>query len=129
MSQFYDRMAATALSLLKAYGKLIPIARPGGTHDAPSGVVTPGAGTTGNIFAAVFPANTSKKDLFDNSIEDGTMIGKEIRYVVAAASGAPFEPKSNDILSFNSASWRVVGCNALAPDGTPVIYQMGVVKV
>lgn len=130
MSAFYDRMASTARSMIERFGRDISISRPvEGTFDAASGVVTPGTANDGTLKGVVLPANTSSKDLFDNLVEDGTMIGKQIRYVVAAAKGAPFEPESNDILSFDSASWRIVGCTPLSPDGTPLIYKIGAVRV
>lgn len=125
----YAGLASTALRLIEANGRSITVKRTSGTHVPATGGYTPTATTSGTLKAVVLPASKGTIEAFDNRVVDGTLIDEKLRYVLAAAKGAPFEPKSNDLLEFDSLTWRILGCTPLNPAGTPLVYKIGCIRV
>ena len=129
MSDFYGNMAEVALQKIEQFGRDITIRRKtADTVDPVTGTVIPGAEMVGTIKAVILSASKGTIEAFDNRLVNGSLIDEKLRYVLAAAKGAPFEPKSVDMLDFDGATWTVLGCTPLNPAGTPLLYPMGVMR-
>jgi len=128
---FYVEAAADALELLKEFGTSIPITRVSNVVNPVTGELVP-TNTAGNLTAVVLPAkstgNQAVGGAMDNAISEALTKGK-VRFIIAAAANAPFAPDADDVLTFEGASWRVLGCTPLAPAGTPVIFKLGAMRV
>lgn len=124
---FYDAMAQVALTKIVQFGRDVTITRHSDTgRDPIIGTVTEIVELTGTLKALVLPASKGTVESFDNRLEGATLVDGRMRFVVAAAKGAPFEPRSLDEIEFDGAKWLVLGCTPLAPNGTPLLYKMGV---
>lgn len=124
---FYSDLAADALSLISEYGQALPIQRVTGTLDAVAGTVTEGTPTTGTLRAVVVPGKKNQIDGLDNNLREALQAGK-VRFLVAAASGAPFEPVATDKITFESETWVVAGCTPLNPAGTALLYYLTILR-
>jgi hypothetical protein len=122
----YSKSAETALSLIKQFGKSYPIKRSIKTPDGITGAVT-SVDTTGAIDAVILPVNTSKEKFDNQELTEAVAKGKA-RFLLVAASGAPFQPDAGDEVTIDSELWRCAGCTALSPAGVPVIYNIGVIR-
>lgn len=128
MSAFYNKMANVALRQIAKFGQTIVVVRESApNHDPITGNVAPGDELRGNLPALVLPASKGTIEAFDNRVTaQDTLIDEKLRFVVAAAKGAPFEPKGGDALEFGGKRWHVMGCTPVAPNGTALIFRMGV---
>ena len=128
MTAFYGTMSATALAKLVQFGQTLTIKRySNSTPDYAAGSVTRAVTSTGTLTAVVLPASKGTVEAFDNRMKQDTSVNLDkLRFVIAAASGAPFEPKPMDEITFESRQWRVLGCTPLNPAGTALLYKMGV---
>ena len=125
----YDSQIETASRLIREKGQAIPISRKTESSTDPvSGTVTPGAPVSGEIAGVVLPASQGTIEAFDNRIEKGKLIDERLRFILAAAKGAPFEPKSGDELTFDGSTWTALGCTPLKPNGEAIIYNIGVIR-
>ncbi len=127
---FYVQSAATALALIAKFGGSLPITRVANTLTAITGEVTQTT-TAGTLTAVVLPAKATANQAvlgsLDNAVVEALTKGR-VRFVLAAASNATFAPDADDLVTFESASWRVLGCTPLSPRGTPVIYKLGIMR-
>ena len=127
---FYTQSAASAFALIKAKGRSLPIRRVTNTPDPVTGDVSK-TETAGNLVAVILPAKSTGNQAvsggLDNSISEALTKAKS-RFVLAAAQGVAFEPDADDILTFEGADWRVIGCTPLSPAGTAVIFKIGAVR-
>ena len=127
---FYANMADVALAKITQFGRDLTLTRYGTTSSNPAaGTVVRAVEASGILKALVLPASKCTVEAFDNRLADGSLIDEKLRYILAAAKGAPFEPKSLDVLTFDGATWQVLGCTPLSPAGTPLLYKMGVMRV
>lgn len=128
---FYEKNAQSTLTLLEKKGQRIPISRTSNTSDPVTGSVTKQT-TSGEIVAVVLPVATTGAQIgtgiADNRLLDELRLGK-LRYIIAAALGAPFAPDVNDTLQFEDATWSIIGCTPLNPAGTVLLYKIGVQKI
>lgn len=128
---FYTQSAATALSLIKRFGQVLPIKRVTNTPDPVTGDAT-AVNVTGNLTAVVLPAKASSLNAvageLDNAIVEALTKGK-VRFILAAAANATFAPDADDVLTFEGASWRVLGSTPLSPAGIPLVYKIGAMRV
>lgn len=126
----YNAAASDALALIKEFGAPLPIKRVTNTPDPVQGSVV-ATETAGNLSAVVLPAKATADNAVmgtaDNRIAEALTKGK-IRFVIAAAKGAPFAPDSNDLVTFENETWSVVASVPLAPAGVPVIYKFGMLR-
>jgi hypothetical protein len=128
-SSFYTRMAAKTAQLIAKYGLVGTIARYASTATAQTGVVVKGTATATGSFAAVqMPTNAANSSTFDNRLEDGTLVGKTLQYLVIAAASCPFEPRALDEITIGNVLYEVLGCTPINPDGTGLIYQVGLMQ-
>lgn len=127
---FYDSMADTALAKIQQFGREVQISRPTQSSSDPvTGTVVNGAPVTGTLKVLVLPASKGTIEAFDNRLQGGTLIDEKLRFILAAAKGAPFEPASLDELTFDGQTWQVLGCTPLSPAGTPLLYRIGAMRV
>lgn len=122
----YEKTAQTALKLLKKNGRSILLRRPDRTVDNVSGISTEGPATEGLLWVVILPASKGTVEAFDNRVEQSDLSSAKLRYIIAAADGAPFEPKSNDEVVFDGSVWTVLGATPLSPAGIPLLYKLGV---
>lgn len=120
----YESKARSALRIIEKFGAEYPLTRSNDDYDSDTGAVTENAPFGGEIKAVMLPIpkGTNRYENFAEDLAKGN-----IRYLLAAASGAPFEPVSGDILTIKNERWEVIGCSPLAPDGvTAIIYEIDV---
>jgi hypothetical protein len=65
---------------------------------------------------------------YDNFVDDGAFARKVGRLLKVAASGMTFEPRAFDKVTFDGATWIVLGCTVISPAGIPLVYNIGVVR-
>jgi hypothetical protein len=136
----YARAQATADRLLAKFGsnkgdaprkirikRLIPGDGPSHNPGAPTAVEYEAS-------AVVMPASKGTIEAFDNRYQGGSLIDEKLRYVmmspfmtrISEEGPASIEPKSGDVLTFDSYDWTVIGSTPLSPAGVPVLFPMGV---
>lgn len=126
---FYANMAEVALAKVTQFGREITVTRYGSSNSDPAaGTVDKSVEATGTLKVLILPASKGTVEAFDNRLQGGTLIEEKLRYLLAAAKGAPFEPRSLDEVSFDGIKWKVLGCTPLSPAGTPLLYKMGVMR-
>lgn len=127
----YQKSAATALKLLKQFGRKAVIRRPStgrGEYDPVEGKFAEPEGDElqGEFDLVVLPASKGTIEAFDNRLEEG-LTAAAMRYLIIAAASAPFEPQAMDVVAIDGAEWIFMGCTPLDPaGGSPVIYKAGV---
>lgn len=130
MSAFMQRMADLTLSKIDQFGQEIPFSREKVTHDPVTGETTKGTQITMRLACIVTPASRGTIQAFDNRLSaNDTLELSKIRFVLAAAKGATFEPVAGDAAEFDGHMWEVMGATPVAPDGTPILYRIGVRRV
>lgn len=123
--------ATTALSLITKFGQSLTITRISNVRDIVAGSVV-ATETPGTLTAVVLPAKSTAVQIATGNLDDAVIEALrkgKIRFVLAAAKNATFQPDAEDILTFEGASWRVLGCTPLNPAGTPIVFKIGVMKV
>jgi hypothetical protein len=125
MSTFYDNMAETALSLLSQFGQSVTIKRETNTIDPITGV-TSTVTVTGSFTAINPPASGGTVEAFDNRLGgEAALLYENLRFLIIAASGAPFEPRANDLVQMGGVWYTVLGMTPISPAGTPLVYKVG----
>jgi hypothetical protein len=126
----YTKLAATASRLMGIYGRSVTFYRYAPSIVGSTGTTTKGAATnTSTASAVVLPASKGTVEAFDNRLENGSLVGRELRYIKVAAASITFEPKSLDEMSMDGSTWEVLGCTPVNPAGTPLVYGVGVAKI
>lgn len=123
----YTEAANDALEMIREAGKSYPIKRVVTVANPVEGTVTETV-TEGTLVAIILPASKGTIEAFDNRLAEG-LRQEKLRYIIAAAKGAAFTPDGGDVMTFEGASWSVLGCTPLAPAGIPVIFKLGVKQV
>lgn len=123
----YAALAEDAAASIAEAGRAITVRRYSRTVDKVTGTGT-GTPQEGTLTCLVLPASQGTIQAFDNRLEGGTLVDEKLRFILAAAHGAPFEPQSNDELEFDGATWRILGCTPLNPAGTPLLYRIGAMR-
>jgi len=120
----YNASSSTALRLITQFGQKIPILRLQRSFDPIEGTVQTIDIESGHLDAVTLPASKGTVQAFDNRIPEDLRKTK-LRFVIAAAATAPFEPEGNDYIIFENRVWLVKGQTPLNPGGVPVIYKFG----
>lgn len=108
----YDRLAATALRLLQAYGASATLkASTAGTYDPATGSASVTVVSTA-VSAAVFD--------YPAKLVDGTLIKTGDKKALIAASGAP---AVGHALTWQGKDYQIVSLKTVSPAGQPVIYE------
>jgi hypothetical protein len=132
----YPEIAQQALDLIRDAGTTATLSRKtGGTFDPVAGTFSAAQDTTIGTIDCVVLTYTEKgvRQLITGTIEADNRVIKaftqgRLRRLLIAGSTAPFEPTNGDVVTgLESATWEVLGCNPLKPDGaTPLIYTVAV---
>lgn len=122
MSQFYDRMASTALRLIEQFGQPITLRdeTPGGYDPA-----------TGNVADPVIAEQTGSGILQDYTLSEragisnqpGTLIQQGDKKLIMAASGLTM-PTLTTKAVVGGHTWTIVNIKEINPAGTPLIYEL-----
>jgi hypothetical protein len=125
----YSGIQGSALSLLNKFGRNdIELRRSvGGTIDGVSGEVTGAADRVGTITAVLLPATADKIRAFGEHYKEKLIRGS-IKFVIADAKTAPFQPLAGDRIKFDNVEWEVMGDTPVDPSSDAIIYKMGVRK-
>lgn len=118
MSDFYTRMAETALKQIADKGRTITLVTPG------NDVYVPGTGfvsssTKTNKAKAVF-TNYTKQDI------DGTLILADDKQCLIAADALDFEPSTGDKIKEATTEWTVVRTDVVKPGSVALLYKIQV---
>lgn len=120
MSAFYDRLAATAHSLLSRYGSTGTLAvRTAGAYDPATGEA---ALTDSNhtVTAAVFD--------MAGEFRDGVVVRESLQQIfMSTATSVPL-PKAGDVVTWQGVAYTVLRPKDLAPAGQSVLYELVVYR-
>jgi hypothetical protein len=132
----YEEIAAQALAQIRDAGTTATMTRKsGGTFEPIGGTFSASQTTTTGTIDCVVLTYTEKgvRLLITGTIEADNRVMKafvqgRLRRLIIAASTAPFEPTNGDVITgLESATWEVIGCNPLKPNGTtPLIYTVAI---
>jgi hypothetical protein len=132
----YPEIAQQALDQIRDAGTTATLSRKtGGTFDPVAGTFSAAQDTTTGAIDCVILTYTEKgvRRLITGTIEADNRVMKafvqgRLRRLLIAGSTAPFEPTNGDVVTgLESATWEVLGCNPLKPDGTtPLLYTVAV---
>ena len=128
MATIYEEAAATALELITEFGTDANIRRVSKDYTPATGEAVELVKLAGTLKALILPIASTPKGVFieaDNKLIEDLIAGK-LRFVLAAAKGATFEPVANDLIEIAGETFTVKGCTPLSPAGVPILYKMGV---
>jgi hypothetical protein len=129
MKAEYAKLAAKALATIKAKGVAATINRYAPIHVAETGDSIKGLPiltvSTWVVFIAV---NKGNKAPFDNATEGASLVATKIRFVKLPALGLTFEPVKGDEFVISGVTYLAEGVTPIAPDGDPILYNVGLVK-
>ncbi len=110
---FYEDMAATALSLLAEFGKSITLTRTtGASYDPVTGVTVPGTDASVTTTGLIKP--------YPDNLINGTRIMTGDKELVLSNEQTP---TMDDKPVIDGKSWSVIGIKTIKPDdATPVVY-------
>jgi hypothetical protein len=137
MKPQYIELAVKALAKIKEAGVAVTINRYAPTTVIETGTPTKGAPTIVATSWVVFlPASNGKGasqqgtiDPFDNRSENGALIDSKIRFVKLPAYGLTLEPIKGDEFVVAGAKWEVLGATPIAPDGEPILFNVGLIRL
>lgn len=121
MSAFYDRMSATALSLIARFGQPVTLRDTvPGEYDPITGSTTPGA-VTEQVGSCI---------LQDYSLQESgaaNLAGSDIRQndkkILIAAKGLTAPTLSTQVIA-GGHTWTTVNIKEINPAGTPLVYEV-----
>lgn len=122
MSDFYERMAATALRLIAQFGQV------GTISDVTPGTYDPAAGATTGDTPISQPAQMILLDYTRQEsgakYNEGTQVLAGDKKILIAAQGLAWAPMMTSRITADSAAWQVVNIKVLNPAGTPLVYEI-----
>ena len=125
----YAKTAANADKQLAKFGQLVTVKRYEPSRIASTGVVTKGSATLSASAAAVeVPVTQSLMGTFSSMCAPDSLTNKRVRALkVSGLLG--FNPRAQDEVTLaDGTTWPVVGCTPVSPDGTPIVYTVGLAK-
>jgi hypothetical protein len=121
MSQFYDRMASTALRLIEQFGQTITL------RDTVPGEYDPVTGSQTPDVEVDQPAQAILQDYAlqqsGMSYAEGTVIKQGDKKILVAAQGLT-PPQLTTTVIADGATWTVVNIKEINPAGTPLVYEL-----
>jgi hypothetical protein len=127
MSAFYDRMSATALSLIAKFGRELTMSRKiSGSYNPETGLVDDDISEAQTIRAVVLPASKGTVEAFDSKFEAGTLIESNIRALKIAADGLLWPPSPGNSITIDGEVWTMIGSTESSPGGTPMVYSASI---
>lgn len=127
----YDDFAISALDGISEYGMSVTVKRtPIASSDPVQGTVTPDTVQTFVAKAIVLPSSNGRVLGFDDKTEGGSSVFGHRKFLIMAAEGTDFQPKTGDkiILTGDADEWTVGGSTAVSPAGVDLVYRMGITK-
>jgi len=130
MSQFYDRMASTALRLIERFGQTITL------RDTVPGEYDPVTGSQTPDVEVDQPAQAILQDYAlqqsGMSYAEGTVIKQGDKKILVAAmtkdaNDQPVQltpPTLTTIVIADGATWTIVNIKEINPAGTPLVYEL-----
>lgn len=130
MSQFYDRMASTALRLIERFGQTITM------RDTVPGEYDPVTGSQTPDVEVNQPAQAILQDYAlqqaGMSYAEGTVIKQGDKKILVAAmtkdaNDQPVQitpPKLTTKVLADGATWTIVNVKEINPAGTPLVYEL-----
>lgn len=129
MSQFYDRMAATALRLIEQFGQTITLRDiVPGEYDPVTGQETGEVTRTQAVKAMVLPASKGTVEAFDTKFINDTLIESNLRALKIAAASCEWPPSPGCKVTFDGHDWTMIGVTETSPDGTDLVYSASVMR-
>lgn len=121
MSQFYDRMASTALRLIERFGQTITL------RDTVPGEYDPVTGETTPETPIDQPAQAILQDYAPQqsgmSYAEGTVIKQGDKKILVAAQGLTPPTLTTTVLA-DGATWTIINVKEINPAGTPLVYEL-----
>lgn len=121
MSQFYDRMASTALRLIERFGQTITL------RDTVPGEYDPVTGGSPPDVEVDQPAQAILQDYAlqqsGMSYADGTVIKQGDKKILVAAQGITPPTLTTTVIA-DGATWTIVNIKEINPAGTPLVYEL-----
>lgn len=121
MSQFYDRMASTALRLIERFGQTITL------RDTVQGEYDPVTGSQTPDVEVERPAQAILQDYAlqqsGMSYAEGTVIQQGDKKILVAAQGLTPPQLTTTVLA-DGVTWTIVNIKEINPAGTPLVYEL-----
>ena len=121
MSQFYDRMASTALRLIERFGQTITL------RDTVPGEYDPVTGSQTPDVEVDQPAQAILQDYAlqqsGMSYAEGAVIKQGDKKILVAAQGLTPPQLTTTVLA-DGATWTIVNIKEINPAGTPLVYEL-----
>ena len=121
MSQFYDRMASTALRLIERFGQTITL------RDTVPGEYDPVTGSQTPDVEVSQPAQAVLQDYAlqqaGMSYAEGTVIKQGDKKILVAAQGLTPPTLTTTVIA-DGAAWTIVNIKEINPAGTPLVYEL-----
>lgn len=121
MSQFYDRMASTALRLIERFGQTITL------RDTVPGEYDPVTGSQTPDVEVDQPAQAILQDYAlqqsGMTYAEGTVIKQGDKKILVAAQGLTPPQLTTTVLA-DGATWTIVNIKEINPAGTPLVYEL-----
>lgn len=121
MSQFYDRMASTALRLIERFGQTVTL------RDIVPGEYDPVTGSQTPDVEVDQPAQAILQDYAlqhsGMSYAEDTVIKQGDKKILVAAQGIT-PPTLTTIVIADGATWTIVNIKEINPAGTPLVYEL-----
>lgn len=114
MSEFYDNIASTALSLIADRGRPVVVVSPSGTYTPGTGF-TEGTDTEQTVYAVFTSYRASEID--------GTIIRRDDKVCLIAASGASSEITTKNRIKEGSDTWEIVSIDLVKPGDVAILYK------
>jgi len=130
MSQFYDRMASTALRLIERFGQTITLRDTvPGEYDPVTGGSTPEMTVDQSAQAILQDYALQQAGM---SYAEGTVIKHGDKKILVAAmakdaNGQPVQltpPQLTTTVIADGATWTIVNIKEINPAGTPLVYEL-----
>lgn len=111
-------------------GGPVTFARNASTVNTSTGAVTAGITTTATGYAVQVPASKGTIEAFDNRTEKDSKALKRMRALKVTRLSGSFIPQPDDVCTWGSVSWRVLGSTPAQPDGsTTIALNVGLVEL
>lgn len=121
----YSGQINTAYRMISKAGFDITIQRYDTGYDPSLGEVVDVGVTEQTLKAINLPSTQGRIESFDNKLlNDQSLIGKKVRFYVASAKEATFQPQRGDRLTDVTGEYTVIGSTPLSPSGDDILYKI-----
>ncbi|MBC3375795.1 hypothetical protein HU762_17735 [Pseudomonas sp. SWRI92] len=121
MSEFYDRMAATALRLIAQYGQPVII------RDIKVGEYDPDTGTVPPDTIIEQTAQGILLDFTGQEFQNNSLIQQGDKKLKVAAKGLQWKPSLLNKVVVQGRTWSIIPpLKEINPAGTPILYELQV---